>query len=54
MAKNKDSFFETVCLLQKELVDPMKEQNNDTKAVGTQTQPKQPQNDPLQPEDIRV
>lgn len=52
MAKNKDIFFETTSLLLKELIDPMKEQSNDKKAVSTQTQSKQSQNSSEQPDDI--
>lgn len=43
LANNEDSFIETINLLEKDLIDPMKQENDNTKTISTQTQESQPE-----------
>jgi len=36
-ANNKDKFYEIICLLETDLIHPMKKENLDKKTIGTQT-----------------
>ncbi|XP_015372621.1 PREDICTED: proteasome inhibitor PI31 subunit [Diuraphis noxia] len=45
-AKNKDKFYETICLLENDLINPMQKENTDKKTVSTQTK-KSVEDDPL-------